>query len=471
MKSPESMEEVEENANLDAIRKQYHKLALNLHPDKNKHPKAEIAFKLVLEVALFFLLALGCAAKIDGDASFEKCTARTGLEPRPHSVSILEFGAVADGKTLNTIAFQNAIFYVNSFADKGGAQIYVPAGRWLTGSFNLTSHLTLFLERGATILASQDLSLWETTEPLPSYGRGIELPGTRYSSLITGHNLKDVVITGDNGTIDGQGSGWWELFKSQSLNHSRPYLVELINSIDIIVSNLTFLNSPSWNFHPVYCSNVQVFNVTIHTPPDSPYTSGIVPDSSDNVCIVNCTISVSHDAIVLKSGWDEYGIAYGKPTTDVQIKFVHLQASSGAGLAFGSEMSGRGGFIQDILISDLEVVNVQKALGIIGQCGSHPDENFDPNALPVIQRITFKNIVGSNITIAGAFTGIQESPFTSICLSNISLPVEDPSNSWVCSNISGHSQSVFPEPCSELTSSSSTCFSLLHSSTGLSAVL
>ncbi|KAJ7955157.1 DnaJ domain-containing protein [Quillaja saponaria] len=40
---------VEENAGIDIIRKRYHKLALQLHPDKNKHSKAEIAFKLVSE--------------------------------------------------------------------------------------------------------------------------------------------------------------------------------------------------------------------------------------------------------------------------------------------------------------------------------------------------------------------------------------------------------------------------------------
>ncbi|CAN6726530.1 unnamed protein product [Malus baccata var. baccata] len=40
---------VEENAGADVIRKRYHELALQLHPDKNKHPKAEIAFKLVSE--------------------------------------------------------------------------------------------------------------------------------------------------------------------------------------------------------------------------------------------------------------------------------------------------------------------------------------------------------------------------------------------------------------------------------------
>ncbi|XP_057729486.1 meiotically up-regulated gene 184 protein [Arachis stenosperma] len=40
---------VEENAGINTIRKRYHKLALQLHPDKNQHPKAEIAFKLVSE--------------------------------------------------------------------------------------------------------------------------------------------------------------------------------------------------------------------------------------------------------------------------------------------------------------------------------------------------------------------------------------------------------------------------------------
>ncbi|CAI0467187.1 unnamed protein product [Linum tenue] len=41
--------QVEENADSDDIRRRYHRLALQLHPDKNNHPKAEIAFKLILQ--------------------------------------------------------------------------------------------------------------------------------------------------------------------------------------------------------------------------------------------------------------------------------------------------------------------------------------------------------------------------------------------------------------------------------------
>ncbi|KAK1603438.1 hypothetical protein QYE76_037510, partial [Lolium multiflorum] len=73
---------------------------------------------------------------------------------RPHSVSITEFGAVGDGITLNTKAFQNAIFYLTSFANKGGAQLFVPTGRWLTGSFSLISHLTVSLDKDAVIIGS-----------------------------------------------------------------------------------------------------------------------------------------------------------------------------------------------------------------------------------------------------------------------------------------------------------------------------
>jgi polygalacturonase len=82
------------------------------------------------------------------------CNDLTPSVERPHSASITDFGAVGDGTTLNTKAFQNALFYLNSFANKGGAQLFVPAGRWLTGSFSLISHLTLSLDKDAVILGS-----------------------------------------------------------------------------------------------------------------------------------------------------------------------------------------------------------------------------------------------------------------------------------------------------------------------------
>lgn len=70
-------------------------------------------------------------------------------------MSVLDFGGVGDGKTSNTATFRRAIRYMQRFGDRGGSQLNVPKGRWLTGSFNLTSNFTLFLEDGAVILGSQ----------------------------------------------------------------------------------------------------------------------------------------------------------------------------------------------------------------------------------------------------------------------------------------------------------------------------
>lgn len=216
-------------------------------------------------------------------------------------------------------------------------------------------------------------------------------------------------------------------------------------------------------------------------------------DSSEYVCIDNSNISTGHDAIALKSGWDQYGIAYGKPTSSVQIRGVNLQSSSGAGLAIGSEMSGgisnitaellhiinstigielkttkgRGGYIKDIFISDAKLENVYLGISMTGYYGSHPDDKYDPNELPVVGAITFKNVIGANIASAGNFSGLVDSPFTPICLSNITFSIssEPSSPSWFCSNVRGFSVKVSPEPCPDLQgsySNFSSCLSHLH---------
>lgn len=217
-------------------------------------------------------------------------------------------------------------------------------------------------------------------------------------------------------------------------------------------------------------------------------------DSSDKLCIEDSIVVTGYDAIALKSGWDEYGIAYGRPTKNVHIRRVHLESSSGSTIAFGSDMSGgisnvlveyvrlnnsysgiefrttrgRGGYIREIFVSDVKMENIYKAFVATGHCGSHPDDKFDPHALPQLDHITFKDVVGSNITIAGNFTGIHDSPFTHICLSNITLSINPVSPiSWECSDVSGFSVSVIPQPCPNLSASwnsSTSCFSSLSSS-------
>ncbi|GKE77359.1 probable polygalacturonase [Tanacetum coccineum] len=74
---------------------------------------------------------------------------------RKHTAFLTDFGGNGDGTTSNTAAFQAAVQNLSKFAEDGGAQLIVPPGKWLTGSFNLTNHFTLFIQYGAVILASQ----------------------------------------------------------------------------------------------------------------------------------------------------------------------------------------------------------------------------------------------------------------------------------------------------------------------------
>jgi len=398
---------------------------------------------------------------------------------RAKSVSIAEFGGVGDGTTVNTEAFRRAIEHLSGFSETGGGQLYIPPGRWLTGSFNLTDHFTLYLHKEAVILGSQDLADWPLIPPLPSYGTGRDAPGPRYSSLINGYNLTDVVITGDNGTIDGQGAIWWQKFHQNILNNTRGYLVELMYSKDIIISNLTFLNSPAWNLHPVYSSNILIQYVTILAPLDSPNTDGINPDSCSYVRIEDCYVVSGDDIIAIKSGWDEYGISFGMPSQHIVIRRVVGISPTSAIIALGSEMSGgiqdvraediqaidseagiriksapgRGGFVRDIFVNRMTMVNMKWAFTMTGSYGSrpHPDDKYDPNALPVVERISYSNIVATNVSVAGKLEGIAKAPYKDICLSNVTITMAKSKNDpWNCTYIQGFSNAVYPQPCSLL---------------------
>lgn len=85
---------------------------------------------------------------------------------RPHVFNLTDFGAVGDGKTINTKCFEDAVAAVEAVTEEGGAQIIVGPGRWLTAPFNVTSRMTLFLSQGATIVAIQVNHLRKLTTSL-----------------------------------------------------------------------------------------------------------------------------------------------------------------------------------------------------------------------------------------------------------------------------------------------------------------
>ena len=111
----------------------------------------------VIELALIFVaVVLLSTSYVNGrkDRS-QDCFDYSAISCRAHSASLTDFGGIGDGTTLNTEAFKAAISHLSQFEYEGGSQLFVPPGKWLTGSFNLTSHFTLFLHKDAVLLASQ----------------------------------------------------------------------------------------------------------------------------------------------------------------------------------------------------------------------------------------------------------------------------------------------------------------------------
>ncbi|KAB2608745.1 polygalacturonase [Pyrus ussuriensis x Pyrus communis] len=251
----------------------------------------------------------------------------------------------------------------------------------------------------------KDTRNWPLIAPLPSYGRGRELPGGRYISFIHG----DGVRGSENGTIDGQGDVWWNMWRQRAL------LIEFMNSNNIIISN-----------------NVVVRYVTILAPSDSPNTDGVDPE----------------DLVALKSGWDEYGIAYGRPSFNITIRRIR-RSSQFAGIAVGSKASGgvenvladhinrynmgvgintktnigSGAFIRSITVSDMYIEKVRKGvkIALAGDVGDRRDEKCNQNALPIVKGITLKDIWCVQVQLAGLLLGQKNSPFTGICLCKINL--------------------------------------------------
>ncbi|VAI32498.1 unnamed protein product [Triticum turgidum subsp. durum] len=315
--------------------------------------------------------------------------------------------------------------------------------------------------------------------PLPSYGYGREHKGPRYGSLIHGQDLKDVIITGHNGTINGQGQSWWIKFRKKLLNHTRGPLVQLMRSSNITISDITLRDSPFWTLHLYDCKDVTVSGTTILAPiAGAPNTDGIDPDSCENVMIENCYISVGDDGVAIKSGWDQYGIAYGRPSTNITIRNVIIRSMVSAGVSIGSEMSGgvsnvlvenvhiwssrrgvriktapgRGAYVNNIVYRNITLENVRVGIVIKTDYNEHPDERFDPKAVPVVGNISYTSIHGQRVRVPVRIQGSAEIPVRNVTFHDMSVGILDKKHHvFQCSFVQGQVIGyVFPVPCKNL---------------------
>ncbi|MCX8066179.1 MAG: glycoside hydrolase family 28 protein [Candidatus Hydrogenedentes bacterium] len=252
----------------------------------------------------------------------------------PHSyVSIVDFGAVGDGKKVNTNAIQSTI---DKVSEDGGGMVLIPRGTYLTGTVVLKSNVIIYLLPGSTLLGSANI------EDYPEIKVGYRSYTDNYSqrSLIFAEKQHNIGIIG-TGKIYGNGEHFRE--DESKIYKARPYLVRLVECEDVKLEGVTFENGAMWTVHLLACKDVICSKIKINSRCNR-NNDGIDIDSSENVAVNDCNIVSGDDSIVLKS-------TSPKPCKNITITNCILSSWCNA-IKMGTESNG--GF-QNITISNCTI--------------------------------------------------------------------------------------------------------------------
>ncbi len=345
-----------------------------------------------------------------------------------------KYGAVGDGKTLNTAAIQKAL---NDCTEKD--VVFIPKGTFLTGALNIHSNTEMYLEEGATLKGSKDEK--EYLPKVKSRFEGIE--NRSYRSLINmgelnrdgGYNCQNVVLRG-KGCICGGGMHLHasmidaetaricdtEEYKKSYVEYRhlirdysiawrvRGRLISMNNTDGVILAGLRLEYGPAWTIHPIYSKNVIVYGCTV-TSIHVNNGDGFDPDSSEDCVCFNTVFDTGDDCIAIKSGKNPEGNIIGKPSKNIFV-FDCRVISGHSGVGIGSEMSGgvenvqvwdcdfagawygvhikatkeRGGYVKNVDVRDCKLSAI-----IIGSVDYNTD-GASADTMPVFSDYHFENI-------------------------------------------------------------------------------
>ena len=324
--------------------------------------------KRILQLLLLCLLIPSVAqAKAWDEEEYKRIEQRIKAPSFPEKdFLITKYGA----KTTNSAAQnQKAINKaIAACSKKGGGRVIVPAGTFLTGAITLLSHVNLVVEKDAVLKFAFEPDLYPI---VPTRWEGIDCHNL--SPCIYAYKQTDIAVSGE-GTIDGSGANdtWWPWngnprfgFKEGMISQRggsrarllknaedgipmdqriftqedalRPQLINFYLCENILMENLTLLNSPFWVIHPLLSKNITVRGMKIIN--DGPNGDGCDPESCDGVLIENCFFNTGDDCIAIKSGRNNDGRLWGKPSENIIIRNCEMKNGHG-GVVIGSEISG-----------------------------------------------------------------------------------------------------------------------------------
>ena len=397
---------------------------------------------------------------------------------RPESgpFDVREYGAAGDGEARDGDAIQRAL---DDCAESGGT-VLVPPGEYRTAPLRVGDDTTLRLEAGATLAFVRDFREFPTVQ---SRWEGWDQYGFHPCLYLS--DAENVEITG-RGTVDGQGSYWWDLYEQArypdrfdspteeyravqerveeihrrndkqddvSTFTVRPPLLQIDDCRNVSVSGVTLQNSPFWNTHVVYSADVTIHDVTIDNPPDAPNGDGIDVDSSAFVRISDTHIDAGDDAICIKSGKDQEGRDVGVPARNILVTNCTVEHGHG-GVVIGSEMSGdvrdvtvsnctftdtdrgirikttrgRGGVVEDLRFDTIVMRRVVCPFTINGYYQTDIDSDPEPvtGETPMVRNVDFHHITAREAGYAGFLAGLPERGFDGISFADVDVEVVRP---------------------------------------------
>jgi len=324
-------------------------------------------------------------------------------------LNVRDFGATGDGSTLETASLQRALDRCNVL---GGGEVLVPAGRYVTGGLSLRSHVTLRLDKDATLLGSPDLAHYEVGQVR---WEGKWIPG--YTALVHALDARNIAIVGE-GKIEGNEAVAGRPTKDNPLR--RPALLEFIGCDGVNLEGISTSYAHMWSIHPTCCDNLVFRNLTVRSTKTN--GDGIDVDSCRHVLIDSCDIASGDDCISLKSGRGQEAYVMNRPTEDVRITNCILEGRGFACLGIGSETSsgirdvviehcritsvykyaiyiksriGRGAFIENITVRDMDAARMRMGFLRIDQTNAGI-QDADPvpglEGLPLFRNFRFENI-------------------------------------------------------------------------------
>ncbi|KAK6927534.1 Glycoside hydrolase, family 28 [Dillenia turbinata] len=198
--------------------------------------------------------------------------------------NVMDYGAVGNGEMDDSPAFLEA--WAAACEADGRVQIIIPNGTFLLQS--LTFHgpckaSSLEMKISGQMVAPPNPESWKNC---------------KVDSWVVFVNVDGLILNGP-GTINGEGSGWWQPHPEVPCN--APSSLGFHNCNHLQAWGLNLINSPRIHMRINSCNFVSLSNIHITAPQDSPNTDGIDVSQSTNVEINDCNIATGDDCVAISN--------------------------------------------------------------------------------------------------------------------------------------------------------------------------